>query len=80
MRNVLSLSQTSYLCEIGRTTVYDAAKREGEVLGVPVLKINRRMVVPMRPLAAALGMTVEEIEDALAAMPSRDTEPSGTAA
>lgn len=44
----------------GRNTVYSAARR-GE-LPVPVIKVGRRLVIPIHAVADLLGVSVAELE------------------
>jgi hypothetical protein len=75
-RNTLTISEVGRLIGLGRTGAY-AAAAEGSIAGVSVIRVRRRMVVPLRPLAEVLGMTPAQVEDALLDTP-RDMDPSGT--
>lgn len=44
---------------IARSTAYAAARENA--LPCPVFKINGRFVVPMKPLADALGISLDEL-------------------
>ncbi len=76
-RTTLTVTEAAHLVGIGRTAGY-AAAAEGSIAGVPVLRVRRRMVVPARPLGDVLGMTPEQVEEALTDMP-RETHPSDSA-
>lgn len=75
-RNTLTITEVGRLIGLGRTGAY-AAAADGSIAGVPVIRVRRRMVVPLRPMAAVLGMTPEQVEEALSGA-SRDMDPSGT--
>lgn len=55
----VNLIEAAALLGIGTSTAY-AAAREG-ALPFPVLKIGGRYVVPTKPLAESLGITLEEL-------------------
>jgi|tagenome__1003787_1003787.scaffolds.fasta_scaffold20023021_2 hypothetical protein len=67
----LTIDEVGYLTGIGRTTAYTYAG-EGSLFGVPVLRVGRRMVVPLVPMAAVLGMTPEQVRQCVG---SRESEP-----
>lgn len=77
-RNTLTITEAGHLIGLGRTGAY-AAAAEGSIAGVSVIRVRRRMVVPLRPLASVLGMTPEQVEEALAER-SREMDPSDSAA
>ena len=56
-----SVEAAAALLGIGRSSAYQAARFSGEIAGVPVLRIGRRLVVPIRPLAERLGLAEDEI-------------------
>lgn len=73
-RTTLTVTEAARLVGIGRTAAYAAASA-GEIAGVKVLRIRRRMVLPTRPLADVLGLTLDDVERVLADV-SRETDPS----
>lgn len=57
----VKLLDAARLAGVGRWAAYRAAKT-GELLpGVPVVAVGRRLVVPVAPLARALGVEAEEL-------------------
>jgi hypothetical protein len=44
------------LLGIGRSLAYEIATREGELAGVPVIRVGRRLLVPHARLLAVLGL------------------------
>ncbi len=51
----LTILQASELLGISRNSAYEAA-RTGELAGVPVLRVGRRLLVPAASLRAVLGL------------------------
>ena len=55
----VSIQRAAEMIGIGRSLVYELARR-GELLpGVPVYRVGRRYVVPLAPLRRALGASDE---------------------
>jgi excisionase family DNA binding protein len=52
----LTVPEAAKLLGIGRNLAYQIAADEGELAGVPIIRVGRRMVVPRAPLRAALGL------------------------
>ena len=52
------MAAAARLLGVGRSLAYERARWAGELCqGVPVLKIGRRYKVPLRALAAVLGLS-----------------------
>ncbi len=51
----LTITEAAELLGISRNSAYEAA-RTGELAGVPVLRVGRRLLVPASPLRAVLGL------------------------
>jgi len=59
-QTVTTVARAGSLLSIGRTLSYQLA-REGELAeGVRVLRVGRKLVVPVRPLLVALGYEEDE--------------------
>ncbi len=57
MTATLTIPEVAVLLGISRNTAYEAARRDGQLAGVPVIRVGqRRLVVPRASLLAALGM------------------------
>ncbi len=52
----LSISEAAALLGVGRNLAYEVASRDGELAGVPVIRIGRRLLVPHARLLAVLGL------------------------
>ncbi|HUG08896.1 MAG TPA: helix-turn-helix domain-containing protein [Acidimicrobiia bacterium] len=65
MSGTLTIPEVAALLGLSRNTAYEAA-RSGEIAGVPVISVGRRLLVPRKPLLELLG----EDEDPAAAGPS----------
>ena len=52
----LTVPEAADLLGIGRNLAYEIAKREGELAGVPVIKVGRRLLVPHARLLVVLGL------------------------
>jgi excisionase family DNA binding protein len=59
MSATLSVPQVAELLGISRNSAYEAA-RTGEIAGVPVIKVGRRLLVPRASLLALLGVQPED--------------------
>ncbi|WP_038038050.1 helix-turn-helix domain-containing protein [Thermorudis peleae] len=59
----VSVTQAARLLGVGRTLAYELARWQNELApGVPIVRVGgRRYRVPTKALAAALGLTEEEI-------------------
>ena len=51
----ITIEDAARLLGVSRNTAYSTA-RGGELAGVPVLKVGRRLLVPRTPLLRALGL------------------------
>ena len=57
MRATLTIPEAAALLGVSRNTAYVTARRDGELAGVPVIRIGgRRLVVPRVPLLEVLGL------------------------
>jgi len=63
----LSVAEAARLLGVGRSLAYELARWRGELApGVPVVLVGEcRFRVPLRPLAAALGLTEHELLERL---------------
>ena len=52
----LTIPEAAKLLGVGRNLAYQSAAEDGELAGVPVIRVGRRMVVPRARLLAALGL------------------------
>jgi hypothetical protein len=52
----LTIPQAATLLGIGRSLAYEIASQEGELAGVPVIRVGRRQLVPHARLLAVLGL------------------------
>jgi hypothetical protein len=60
----LSIPQAARLLGVSRNGAYEAARRDGHLAGVPVIRIGeRRLVIPRAPLEAVLGLTTSSIDN-----------------
>jgi len=55
-RATLTIPETAKLLGIGRNLAYELAARDGELAGVPVIRVGRRLVVPQARLLSVLGL------------------------
>jgi excisionase family DNA binding protein len=62
MTATLTIEEAAALLGVARNTAYADAKT-GELAGVPVLKVGRRLLVPRAPLLRALGLNAEDAND-----------------
>lgn len=60
----LTISQCAKCLGVSRNTAYEAA-RSGELAGVPVIHVGRRLLIPSAPFRKALGLdeTTERPEE-----------------
>lgn len=52
----MTIPEAAELLGVSRNTAYEAARREGQLGGIPVIRVGRRLLVPTAPLRSALGM------------------------
>ena len=58
MSATLTISEVAVLLGVSRNTAYEQAK-SGEIAGVPVISVGRRLLVPRKPILDALGINEE---------------------
>ncbi len=62
-RATLSIPQAARLLGVSRNGAYEAARRDGHLAGVPVIRIGeRRLVIPRALLESVLGIASESID------------------
>ncbi len=63
----VSVAEAARLLGVGRSLAYEVARWRGELApGVPIIRVGeRRYRVPIRPLAAALGLEEAEVIERL---------------
>jgi hypothetical protein len=52
----LTVPEAARLLGIGRNLAYDIAARDGEIAGVPVIRVGRRLLIPLARLLEVLGL------------------------
>lgn len=52
----LTISEAAALLGVGRNLAYEVVSRDGELAGVPVIRVGRRMLIPHARLLAVLGL------------------------
>jgi excisionase family DNA binding protein len=52
----LTISQAAVLLGVGRNLAYEVAARDGELAGVQVIRVGRRLLIPHARLLAVLGL------------------------
>lgn len=52
----LTISEAAALLGVGRNLAYEVASRDGELAGVPVIRVGRRLLIPHARLLAVLGL------------------------
>jgi hypothetical protein len=52
----LTVPEAARLLGIGRNLAYDIAARDGEIAGVPVIRVGRRLLIPLARLFEVLGL------------------------
>lgn len=52
----LTVTEAAELLGIGRNLAYEIAGRDGELAGVPVIRVGRRLLIPQARLLAVLGL------------------------
>ena len=55
----LTIPEAADLLGVGRNLAYEIATRDGELAGVPVIRVGRRLLIPQARLLAVLGLTAE---------------------
>jgi hypothetical protein len=61
MSATLTVTAAAALLGISRNSAFEAVRRDGELAGVPVIRVGRRLLVPRVPFFAVLG--VDETAD-----------------
>lgn len=56
MKATVSIPEAARLVGVGRNTAYDEVSRTGQLAGVNVIRVGRRLVVPLAPLREVLGL------------------------
>jgi excisionase family DNA binding protein len=62
MAATLSIGEVAALLGVSRNSAYQEAQ-SGEIAGVAVLRVGRRLLVPAEPLRQVLGLNSVEEED-----------------
>jgi len=52
----LTVPEAAQLLGIGRNLAYETAARGGEIAGVPVIRVGRRLLIPLARLLEVLGL------------------------
>jgi len=52
----LTIPEAARLLGIGRNLAYEIAARDGEIAGVPVIRVGRRLLIPLARLLEVLGL------------------------
>ncbi len=52
----LTIPEAAQLLGIGRNLAYEIAARDGEIAGVPVIRVGRRLLIPLARLLEVLGL------------------------
>jgi hypothetical protein len=59
----MTVPQAAELLGVSRNAAYQAARRDGHLAGVPVIRIGeRRLVIPRAPFEIVLGIASESID------------------
>ena len=58
----ISVIEAGELLGISRGSAYEAA-RTGEIAGVPVIRVGKRLLIPRQPFLEALGITTTQATD-----------------
>ena len=53
----MTIPEAAALLGIGRNNAYETAARDGQLAGVQVIRVGRRLVIPRAPLLDVLGLT-----------------------
>ena len=52
----LTVPEAARLLGIGRNLAYEIAARDGEIAGVPAIRVGRRLLIPLARLLEVLGL------------------------
>ena len=52
----LTVPEAARLLGIGRNLAYDIAARDGDIAGLPVIRVGRRLLIPLARLLEVLGL------------------------
>ena len=52
----LTIPEVAELLGVGRNLAYEIATRDGELAGVPVIRVGRRLLIPQARLLTVLGL------------------------
>ena len=52
----ITISEAAALLGVGRNLAYQVVSRDGELAGVPVIRVGRRLLIPHARLLAVLGL------------------------
>ena len=52
----LTVPEAARLLGVGRNLAYEIAARDGEIAGVPVIRVGRRLLIPLARLLEVLGL------------------------
>ena len=63
MSATLTIPEAAAMLGVSRNTAYTLAARDGELAGVPIIHVGRRLLVPTAPLRDALGLEMEDSAD-----------------
>ena len=65
MSATLTIPEAAALLGVSRNTAYETARRDGELAGVPVIRVGqRRLLVPRAPLLVVLGVEQRTVDEA----------------
>jgi excisionase family DNA binding protein len=53
----LTIPEAAKLLGVGRNLAYEIARRDGELAGVPVIRVGRRLLIPYARLLSVLGLS-----------------------
>ena len=56
MSATLTVTEAANLLGISRNTAYDVVRRDGELAGVPVIRVGRRLLLPRTRLLIVFGL------------------------
>lgn len=62
MSATLTIPEAAQLLGVSRNTAYEDAK-SGQLAGVPVIQVGRRLLIPRARLLVVLGIELEESAD-----------------
>ncbi len=63
MSATTTIPEAAAMLGVSRNTAHALAAREGELAGVPVIRVGRRLLLPTAPLRDALGLEMERSGD-----------------